>query len=242
MLTESVHADTTEAGVHEAMRVETIHAALATKSLVPSEHLADAAYMGAELLVAARERHGIDLVGPQRRNSAWQAKDEGAFNTADFTVDWERQMVHCPEGKASTSWKVYSRPGRARGRPLVHARFHPVDRRACPSRVRCTRSASGGRLVSLFPQHKHEALAAARARERTTEYRSLYAQRQGIEATISQAVRAFGLRQARYRGLVKTGLQHIATAAAINLDRLAAWLAERPLAPTRTSRFAALAA
>jgi transposase len=59
---------------------------------------------------------------------------------------------------------------------------------------------------------------------------------------MSQAVRAFGLRQARYRGLVKTGLQHIATAAAINIDRLAAWLAQRPIAPTRTSRFAAIAA
>jgi hypothetical protein len=190
---------------------------------------------------AARERHGIDLVGPQRRNTAWQSKEDGAFEATDFTVDWERQVVRCPEGKASTSWKVYSRPGRARGRPLVHARFHPWDCRACPARPRCTRSASAGRLVSLLPQREHEALAAARARERTAEYRGRYAQRQGIEATMPQAVRAFGLRQARYRGLVKTGLQHVATAAAINLDRLlAAWLAERPLAPTRTSRFAAI--
>ena len=83
---------------------------------------------------------------------------------------------------------------------------------------------------------------AARARERTVEYRKLYAQRQGIEGTLSQGVRAFGLRRARYRGLAKAGLQHLATAAALNLDRLAAWFAERPLAPTRTSRFAALAA
>jgi transposase len=34
-------------------------------------------------------------------------------------------------------------------------------------------------------------------------------------------VRAFGLRQARYRGLPKTSLQHVATAAALNLDRIA---------------------
>ena len=70
----------------------------------------------------------------------------------------------------------------------------------------------------------------------------LYAQRQGVERTLSQGVRAFGLRQARYRGLAKTGLQNGATAAALNLDRLAAWLAHRPLAPTRISRFAALTA
>ena len=40
----------------------------------------------------------------------------------------------------------------------------------------------------------------------------------------------------------KTHLQHIATAAALDLDRVAAWLQGRPRAPTRISRFAALAA
>ena len=59
---------------------------------------------------------------------------------------------------------------------------------------------------------------------------------------LARRVRAFGLRRARYRGLAKAGLQSIVTAAAIDLDRLAAWLDSRPLAPTRTSRFAALAA
>jgi transposase len=69
-----VHADTTEAGVHEAMRVEPIHAALAAKDLVPSEHLADSAYMSADLLLAAREQHGIDLVGPQRQTRLGKAR------------------------------------------------------------------------------------------------------------------------------------------------------------------------
>jgi hypothetical protein len=35
-------------------------------------------------------------------------------------------------------------------------------------------------------------------------------------------VRAFGLRRSRYRGLAKTHLQHVATAAAIDLGRLGA--------------------
>jgi IS5 family transposase len=96
--------------------------------------------------------------------------------------------------------------------------------------------------LGLLPKPEHEALAAARARGMTDEGRRLYAQRQDVEGTISQAVRAFGLRQARYRGLAKMALQHITTAAALNLDRMAAWFAGRPLAPTRTSRFAALAA
>ena len=49
------------------------------------------------------------------------------------------------------------------------------------------------------------------------------------------------MRSPCYRGLAKTGLQHVATAAAINFDRMAAWFGGRPIAPTRTSRFAALA-
>ena len=97
-------------------------------------------------------------------------------------------------------------------------------------------------MLTLLPRREYDALAAARAREGTRAGRRLYALRQGVESTMSQAVRACGLRQARYRGLAKTGLQHVATAAAINLDRIAAWFAGRPLAPTRTSRFAALAA
>lgn len=96
-------------------------------------------------------------------------------------------------------------------------------------------------MVAILPRDEHDALAAARARGQTIEGKHLYAQRQGIEGTLSQAVRGFGLRRTRYRGLAKTGLQHVATAAAINLDRIAAWFAGRPIAPTRTSRFAALA-
>ena len=237
-----VHADTTPANVHEAMRVEAIHSALGAKNLAPAQNLAEAAYMSADLLVVARERNGIDLVGPQRRNLTWQGTSESAFDAADFAVDWNKRMVRCPEGKESVRWKTFSDVSKAGGRPLMVAGFRHSDCRPCPSRTRCTRSSSDGRSVLVRSRPEHEALVAARARERTDDYRRLYAQRQGIEGTFSQGVRAFGVRRARYRGLAKVRLQNLATAAAINLDRLAAWLNKRPLAPTRTSRFAALAA
>ncbi len=233
-----VHTDATPANVHEAMRTELIHDALAAKGLAPSEHLADAAYVSAAHLVAARERHGIDLVGPPRPDQSWQKQQEGAFRGTDFTVDWERQRVRCPEGHESTTWGDYK--DKASGQSYIRAGFNPAQCRPCPSRSRCTRTAS--RRLGLLPRPEHEAIAVARARLETGAGRRLYGQRQGIEGTISQGVRAFGLRRARYRGLTKVGLQSVATAAAINLDRLGAWFAKRPLAPTRTSRFAALAA
>jgi transposase len=232
-----VHADTTPANVHEAMCTASIHDALAAKGLAPAEHLVDAGYVSAEHLVRAREHHGIDLVGPARPNQSWQAQDEGAFLSTDFTVDWDHRRVRCPEGHESTSWGEYR--DKASGRSYIRAGFSPADCRPCPARSRCTRAAS--RRLGLHPRAEHEAIAAARARQASEAGRRLYARRQGIEGTIAQGVRAFGLRRARYRGLAKTRLQNVATAAALNLDRLAAWLAGRPLAPTRTSRFAALA-
>ena len=54
---------------------------------------------------------------------------------------------------------------------------------------------------------------------------------------MSQGVRALGMRRSRYSGLPKTHLQHTATAAAINLLRIAAWLDGDTLAPTRISAF-----
>ena len=88
---------------------------------------------------------------------------------------------------------------------------------------------------------QYEALQAARQLQLTEVGRELYAKRAGVEGTISQGVRGFGLRRSRYWGLAKTHFQHLATAAAINFDRLGAWFNNLPLAKTRTSRFARLA-
>ena len=91
-------------------------------------------------------------------------------------------------------------------------------------------------------QAEYEVLQTARQRQITPEWKEQYNQRAGIEGTLSQGVRTLGLRKARYIGLAKTRLQHILTAAAINLNRLYAWLSDVPLALTRTSQFAALCA
>ena len=61
-----LHVDTTPTNVHEAMRAQASHAALAAKVLAQAEHLVDFASVSAEHLVAARERHDIELIGPAR--------------------------------------------------------------------------------------------------------------------------------------------------------------------------------
>ena len=110
--------------------------------------------------------------------------------------------------------------------------------------VERTRSVPPSRWLANNPRYalEYEALRAARGRLATKEGRRAYARRAGIEGTLSQGVRAFGLRRSRYRGLARTHLQHVATAAAIDLARLGDWFRAIPRAATRTSRFAALAA
>src|SRR4030095_1563598 len=84
-------------------------------------------------------------------------------------------------------------------------------------------------------QPYQEAMQMARARQQREEYKEQYKARAGIEGTISQAVRVTKLRDARYRGILKTRLQHYATASAINILRLGAWWLGRPRERTRQS-------
>ncbi len=112
---------------------------------------------------------------------------------------------------------------------------------ACDSRPLCTRAKTEGREITLRPRERHEALQAARLEQETAGWKGEYTRRAGIEGTLSDGIRGFGLRRCRYFGLAKAHLQHVITAAAMNLSRLAAWLAEAPRAKTRASRFARLA-
>ena len=233
------HAMTTVATVHEARCTAMIHQALLAKGLVPAEHLVDAAYVDAELLVGSREELGIELLGPPRPNPSWQGKVEGGHTLDRFEVDWDARRVRCPQGKLSSAWSPQVDHA---GAPYVSVMFRKADCGACPARSLCTRAEHQARHLKLPPRAEHEALKAARGRLATKEGRRCYARRAGIEGTISQGVRAFGLRRSRYRGLARTHLQHVATAAAINLARLGDWFRAVPRAVTRTSRFAALAA
>jgi transposase len=231
------HVQTTSAAVHEAMCTEDIHQALAEKDLAPAEHFVDAAYVDATLLVSSRVEHGIDLMGPTRPNVTWQTHVDGAYDIDHFEIDWDRQQVRCPQGKWASAWRERHDPS---GRVSIVVQFRQGDCQACEARALCTR-AKQARYLRLHPREQHEALEAARARFNSDAGQALYKRRAGIEGTLSQGVRAFGLRRTRYRGLDKTHLQHVAIATAINVDRLVAWFTGQPRATTRTSRFAALA-
>jgi transposase len=235
----STHGHTTPATVHDSQCTALIQDALGNRRLLPREHIVDAGYTDAELVVSSLQDYHITLVGPMRPQAGWQTKVAGAYRSEQFAVDWERQQVQCPQGKWSLPWREPCTPSRD---PWFPVRFRRQDCAACPTRALCTRSPRQARFLKLLPRAQYEALQAARATHETEAGQKRYARRAGIEGTISQSVRAFGARRTRYRGLAKTHLQQVMTAVAINVRRLVAWFDRVPKAATRTSHFAALAA
>lgn len=230
--------ETTPATIHDVKMTRKIQESLTARGLSPELHLVDEGYMEIDLLVDS-QRRGIDLIGPVPTSKSWQDRKEGALDHTQFQIDWEKRLATCPNGKITTrcterkTW---------RGTPNFSFVFSQDDCLPCSLRERCSRAKNMGRTLTLYPQKQYEAQAEARKRQQTEAFKKLYADRAGIESTISQGVRRSGIRSARYIGLARTHLQQIASAAAIDLARLFEWLTgERPQ-QTRISSFQKFAA
>jgi len=209
-----------------------IHQSLKEKELLPATHVVDTGYLDTGLLATSRQDYGVDLLGPTRADYQWQARTKEGFTAASFQLDWQKQEAICPLGKHSVSWSPYTAPS---GIETVKIKFSQKDCSTCPGRSKCTKAKR--RTISVHKKEHYLTLQAARERENTVAWKKEYDKRAGMEGTISQGVRAFGLRRAKYIGLAKTHLQHVLTATAMNLGRIANWLADVPWEKTRTSAF-----
>ena len=231
------NVETTAAAVTDDAVTGTIHASLAERGLLPSTHLGDTGYVNAELLVEARQRYGIELVGPTRGDNHRQVKDGLGFAARHFLVDFERQEATCPAGQTSSSWSMSSTHS---GKPVIRVKFATAICRRCAVHAQCTDSTPPRRTITILPQAEHEALRMGRAREKTADFAVEYARRAGVEGTIAQAVRSHAARRTPYFGQIKTHLAHLMIAAAMNVVRLLRWLADEPKARTQRSAFTKL--
>lgn len=231
------HVATTDATVTDFEMTAVVHDELFARELLPAEHVVDTGYVTARGINNSKERHGIIVTGPVMPEPTWQAEAAQGYTVKDFQVDWDAQIVTCPQGKASATW--WNEKDR-HGTPVIKIRFDGKDCRPCPVRQLCTEATRYGRSIKIRQRAEHETLIRARVEQETDEWKLRYRSRAGIEGTISQFIHT-GARRSRYRTLSKTGLQHQLTAAAINFTRITAWLDGEPLATTRTSRLAALA-
>ena len=233
------HVQTMAAPVADAEATTPAHNALRDKDLLPAVHLVDTGYLDAELLVTTRRDFGIDLAGPARADERWQAREGKGFAAADFNVDWKRKEAICPQGAVSASWTPALDN---RGTEVIKVKFAGSDCGPCRHLADCTRGTRPRRTLTLRTHERHLALVEARQRGTAAEFAALSAVRAGVEGTISQAVRGFGLRRSRYIGQAKTHLQHVATAASMNLIRMTEWIGGAELATTRRSKFRTLMA
>ena len=198
---------------NDSPQLPRIQARLVERDLLPAEQQVDQAYMSAENLVQSAQL-GITLMGIPLADT----QGPEGFRQADFQVDEEARQAICPAGHTSRLWAERHSPGQAN--PAIQVRFAAQTCQDCPFFGHCTRSRQG-RSLTLHPYRT--ALAARRAQAKTEAFRERLHLRAGIEGTISELVRAHGLRRARYRRLAKLRLQAYFTAIAINLKRLIRW-------------------
>jgi len=229
---------TTPATTSDFDVLPTIQQQLAARDLTPSEQIVDSGYPTADHILTSQANHKTDIIGPVASDHSWQAKAGEGFAAAQFVIDWEQKQATCRQGKTSTQW--VARPDKD-GQLSIQIKFAKADCAACSARPQCTQSKVQPRQLQVRDQAHYEVLRAARERQKTELFKAQYAQRAGIEGTISQGTNVSDLRRSRYRGLAKTRLLHLLIATALNFIRVAAWLAETPRARTRQAAFARLA-
>jgi len=230
------NVETSSAPVADFDLTEPIHQSLKKKDLLPAVHLADTGFVDAELMLAAQNQYEIDLFGPSHLDQQWQARNNPKFSGENFSIDWERKRAVCPAGKTSSGW---SEVLTETAKQVIKIKFSTKDCRICLFRSDCTKTKTPARrTLTILPKEQFDLQRVAREREKTWEYKRQYQRRAGIEGTISQAVRGFGMRHSRYIGAAKTQLQNVMTATAVNFVRLNNWFNEVPIAPTRRPLFA----
>ena len=171
-------------------------------------------YGDAELLVDSERQYQVDLFGPVRGDYRRQGQEDKGFAAADFVIAWDARQARCPAGCTRINWNPTID---SRENPVIRIKFAMRDCHACAHRSDCTDGQR--RCISIRPREQYEALHQRRKRQRTEIFKEEYAKRAGVEGTMSQGVRRCDIRHARSRGLAKTRLQHLATAAALNLLR-----------------------
>jgi hypothetical protein len=81
-----------------------IQESLDIRNLSPAEHWVDTGYTSAEALQKSREVFGINLIGPTRLDTSWQAKQtRKGFAAGDFMVNWDKKQATCPAGKPAST-------------------------------------------------------------------------------------------------------------------------------------------
>jgi len=122
-------------------------------------------------------------------------------------MDLERMEARCPAGQTT---RDYRSAGEGRGGRFT---FAAADGQACPLRPRCVKG-QGPRTITVQAEERLQ--QRARAPNPTEAGRKSLRERVVVEHRIARLV-GLGLRQSRYFGRKKTGLQVVMAAGVANL-------------------------
>lgn len=175
------NVETTNATMADHSMTDVIHAHLAERDLLPSEHIVDTGYVTSDHLVTSQEQQ-LDLLGPMREDNSWQTRAAVGFGVACFAIDWEAEYATYPMDKTSIIWKPTTDN---RGIHVINIRFAHTDCVTCPQCSQCV-SSSRSRALTIRERPAYEAAVAARQRQTTEAFKHSYARRAGIEGILSQ--------------------------------------------------------
>ncbi|WP_416983323.1 IS1182 family transposase [Streptomyces sp. T028] len=210
--------------------LDDIHRQLTRQGFQPLEHVVDGGYVTPDSIHQAALTWDIPLLGPVRDDP--QAARRPGFTKEDFHIDWENRTLTCPNGITSPPWKATL----GDGHPRLSVLFPRKACRECDDREKCTGNVDGkGRHILLLPEPQQKIQSQVRKDQKTSNWQRRFAIRAGCEATVSETVHAHGLRHCRYRGLAKTHVQHVLTAAGTNIVRLSEYFppGTTPASPPR---------
>jgi hypothetical protein len=138
-----------------------------------------------------------------------------AYRIEAFEVSIARRKARCPGGFQSTQCSRINETGRK----VVYRFEWSYDPQECPLRADCVPASQRHRTIVVGKDH--DFLQQRRKLQLTPEFHQRMHQCNAIEATLSELVRAHGLRRSRYRGFSKVELQNLFIGAACNIKR---WL------------------
>lgn len=178
-----------------------------SKGVTPKYLAADKAYSEHSFRHELRTTYKITPVIPLRKSGR-----KAGFDKDRFIFD-EKSNLICPAGHH------LKREGKNKNFTQYRGSMCPK----CYLKKECTTGKYRTVCFSNFdPSNKEAAFAA------TDEFNHLYLLRNSTERVNANAKANHGLSRARYRGLPKVRFQVIMTAIAINLKKMANWLAEAP--------------
>lgn len=176
----------------------------------PDVLFVDGGYTSGHELARAQEEER-ELMGPM---AASPSKD-GRYSVESFDVSVEERKATCPAGHKNAHCSKLTE--KKTGDIEYRIEFSRKDCEPCPLKEKCVATHHNHRTIVV---QEHHTLMQARRREQQSDiFKKEMEQRNGIEGTISELVRAHGMRRSRYRGEAKTRLQNYMIGAACNIRR-----------------------